>query len=85
MYFTRNLLCIFAALTLVGCGGGGVTEPEAPAPRATSFDGEVLRITVPREDGGRRNPDQAKGRSTVEPVVSRASMARWTSAASRSG
>ena len=36
------------ALLLAGCAGG---EPPAPE-RATSFDGEVLRLAIQREDGG---------------------------------
>ncbi len=50
------------ALTLVlaACAGGGdmadtVPAAEPPAPRVTEFDGEVLRISVPRPDGGRDN------------------------------
>ena len=40
---------------------------------------------VPEWWRGRAGPAQAQGRSTVEPVVSLASSARWASAASASG
>ena len=43
-------LALLLALGLAACSGGEAADEAAPRP--TSFDGEVLRVSVPRADGG---------------------------------
>ena len=50
MNLARSLASVVVALILTACAGGG--DDPAGTARTTSFDGETLRIAVPREDGG---------------------------------
>ena len=47
-----RLACLVLALALGACSSGG---EEQAFPRPTSFDGEVLRIAIPRADGRTEN------------------------------
>ncbi len=49
MKSVRPALCLSLALALAACSSGGIEESSTPRP--TSFDGEVLRVSVPRPDG----------------------------------
>ena len=49
MNLAGRLVLLFFALALGACSGGAT---EHASNRPTTFDGEVLRIAVPREDGG---------------------------------
>ena len=49
MNFTGKLACFVVAIAMTACSGG--SGPEGTA-GTTSFDGEVLRLALPREGGG---------------------------------
>ena len=48
MNATARLVCLFLALALAACSGGVDT-----ASRPTNFDGEVLRVSFERDNGGK--------------------------------
>ena len=48
MNTTARPVCLFLALALAACSGGADT-----ASRPTTFDGEVLRVSFERDDGGK--------------------------------
>lgn len=48
MNFTGKFACFVVAFAVTACSGG---DPDGN-PRRTSFDGEVLRLALPREGGG---------------------------------
>ena len=52
METTARLVCLVLALALGACSSGG---DERASSRPTSFDGEVLRVAIPRADGRTEN------------------------------
>ena len=75
--FSALLLC----LALAACGGGGGGDGDPFRGRPSAFDGEVLRLAIPREDGGRERFSSLRDQGyswTWAPFLPDRSGRRWT-------
>ena len=78
MTIAARLASIVLAFALAACAAGG---PDETAGRNTSFDGEVLRIELPRKDGGREKFSTLRDRWfswSWAPFLPNNSGRRWT-------